>query len=132
MTRSPRFAYNDVRKRTPSLSLEERVAMSIRVLPAVFLAAVAAPLAGQTARGAFVVTLGTDTVVIEQYTRSGNQITGDMLVRGGIVTQRHYTGHLNADGSMARFDMTNRNAGNPQAPVTHFVATFGDTTVVEV
>jgi len=106
--------------------------MRIRVSSALWLAALAAPLAGQNARGAFIVTLGTDTVVIEQYSRTKATITGDMLIRGGIVTQRHYSGTLNADGSMARFDMTNRNAGNPQAPVTHFVATFGDTTVVDV
>lgn len=94
--------------------------------------AVAHPLAGQTESGAFIVTLAKDTVVIEQYNRTRTTITGDMLIRGAIVTQRHYEGTLNADGSMARFDMTNRNAGNPQAPITHFVATFGDTTIVEM
>jgi hypothetical protein len=107
--------------------------MRTSVWSILLLAAVAAhPLAGQTERGAFVVTLGKDTVVIEQYNRTRTTITGDMLIRGAIVTQRHYEGTLNADGSMARFDMTNRNAGNPQAPITRFVATFGDTTIVEV
>lgn len=107
--------------------------MRTLVWPVVLVSALAAsPLAAQTERGAFVVTLGKDTVVIEQYSRTRNTITGDMLIRGAIVTQRHYEGTLNADGSMARFDMTNRNAGNPQAPITHFVATFADTTVVDV
>jgi hypothetical protein len=92
----------------------------------------AGPLAGQTERGAFVVTLGKDTIVFEQYTRTATTLEGDMLLRGVIVTQRHYAGTLKPDGTMSRFEMTNRNAGNPQAPVTHFVATFGDTTVVEV
>jgi DUF2911 family protein len=91
----------------------------------------AGPLAGQTEHGAFVVTLGKDTIVFEQYTRTATTLEGDMLLRGAIVTQRHYSGTLKADGTMSRFEMTNRNAGNPQAPVTHFVATFGDTTVVE-
>jgi DUF2911 family protein len=91
----------------------------------------AGPLAGQTEHGAFVVTLGTDTIVMEQYTRTATTVEGDMLLRGAIVTQRHYSGTLKADGTMARFEMTNRNAGNPQAPVAHFVVTFGDTTVVD-
>ena len=107
--------------------------MRTLVWPIVVWSALAArPLAGQAERGAFVVTLGADTVVLEQYSRTPTTITGDMLIRGAIVTQRHYEGTLNADGSMARFEMTNRNAGNPQAPITHFVATFGDTTVVEI
>jgi hypothetical protein len=85
-----------------------------------------------TEQGAFVVTLGKDTVVIEQYRRSGMSVEGDMLVRGAATIARHYAGTLNHDGTMARFEVTNRNVTNPQAPVTHFVATFGDTTVVDV
>lgn len=94
--------------------------------------AASAQLAAQTAQGAFVVTLGHDTIVAELYTRTGNTVEGDMLVRGAAVIQRHYAGTLNADGTMARFEMTNKNASNPQAPVTRFVATFGDTTVVDI
>jgi hypothetical protein len=107
--------------------------MRIAVAPLVVLGALAAgPLAAQTETGAFVVTLGRDTVVIERYTRTPTMIEGDMLLRGAVVIRRHYEGALNTDGTMARFEMTNRNAGNPQAPVTRFVATFGDSTVVEV
>lgn len=94
--------------------------------------AAGAPLAAQNARGAFVVTLGHDTIAVEQYRRSGNTIEGDMLSRGATVIQRHYTGTLNPNGTMARFEMTNRNVSNPQAPVTRFIATFGDSTEVEV
>ncbi len=90
------------------------------------------PLAAQNAQGAFVVTLGHDTIVAEQYTRSGTTVEGDMLVRGAAVIQRHYSGTLNADGTMAHFEMTNKNLSNPQAPVTRFVAQFGDTTQVDV
>lgn len=90
-------------------------------------------LAAQSAQGAFVVTLGHDTIVVEQYQRTGSMVAGDMLVRGGAaVIQRHYAGTLNANGTMAHFEMTNRNVSNPQAPVTRFVATFGDTTRIDV
>jgi hypothetical protein len=94
--------------------------------------AASVPLAAQNAQGAFVVTLGHDTIVAEQYKRTGTTVEGDMLVRGAAVIQRHYTGTLNANGTMAHFEMTNKNVSNPQAPVTRFVAQFGDTTQVDV
>ena len=107
--------------------------MRCTAVPLVLLGiAAAAPLAAQNARGAFVVTLGHDTIIAEQYTRSGNTVEGDMLVRGAAVIQRHYSGTLNANGTMAHFEMTNKNLSNPQAPVTRFVAQFGDTTEVDV
>ena len=91
----------------------------------------AAPLAAQNESGAFVVTLGRDTTVIEQYRRSGITIEGDMLIRTQrAVVARHYVGTLNANGTMARFEVVNRQAANAQAPVTHTVSTFGDTTTV--
>ncbi|HYR30524.1 MAG TPA: hypothetical protein VEO93_01295, partial [Gemmatimonadales bacterium] len=93
----------------------------------------AAPLAAQNESGAFVVTLGRDTTVIEQYRRSGITIEGDMLLRTQrAVMVRHYTGTLNANGTMARFESVNRQAANAQAPVTHVVSTFGDTTTVVI
>ncbi len=36
--------------------------------------AAVAPLATQNAQGAFVVTLGADTIVVEQYKRTGNTV----------------------------------------------------------
>jgi hypothetical protein len=93
----------------------------------------AAPLAAQSESGAFVVTLGRDTTVIEQYRRSGITIEGDMLVRTQrAVVARHYIGTLNANGTMARFEVVNRQAANAQGPVTHIVSTFGDTTTVVI
>ena len=106
--------------------------MRIAVLPFAVLSLAAGPLAGQTERGAFVVTLGKDTIVVEQYARTRATLEGDMLVRGAAVIQRHYTGTLKSDGTMSRFEMTNRNVTNPQAPVVRFTVTFGDTTVVDV
>ena len=93
----------------------------------------AAPLAAQTSAGAFIVTLGRDTTVIEQFRRSGLTVEGDMLVRAQrAAVVRHYAGTLNADGTMARFEWTARTPASPQAPVTHVVLTFGDTTVVAI
>ena len=100
---------------------------------AVVLICCAAPLAAQNQSGAFVVTLGRDTTVVEQYRRSGITIEGDMLIRAQrAVVARHYIGTLNANGTMARFEVVNRQAANAQAPVTHIVSTFGDTTTVVI
>ena len=107
--------------------------MRTAVLSFAVLSLAAGPLAGQAERGAFVVTLGKDTIVVERYTRTRSTLEGDMLVRGAAaVIERHYLGTLKPDGSMSRFEMTARNPANPQAPVTRFVAVFGDTTVVDV
>ena len=106
--------------------------MRIATVPLFALSVFAGPLAAQAERGAFVVTLGKDTVVVERYTRTRTTLEGDMLVRGAAVIERHYLGTLKPDGSMSRFEMTARNPGSPEAPVTRFVAAFGDTTVVDV
>lgn len=93
----------------------------------------AAPLAAQSSAGAFVVTLGRDTTVIERFHRSGITIEGDMLIRTQrAVVARHYIGTLKPDGTMARFEVVNRVAANAQASVTHIVSTFGDTTIVVI
>jgi len=93
----------------------------------------AAPLAAQAPeRGAFVVTLGSDTILVEQYTRTRTSVDGDMLIRGTTVVVRHYSGTLRPDGSLARFEYTNRVPANPQAPAFRAVAVFGDTTVVTI
>ena len=65
-----------------------------------FALAAAVPLAAQDARGAFIVTLGHDTIVVERYQRNGTTLEGDMLIRGATVIQRHYVGTLKSDGTM--------------------------------
>jgi hypothetical protein len=59
--------------------------MRISVLSSMLLA-VTAPLAAQST--SLVYTLGTDTVAVEQYTRSATLIEGEMVSRGGQVVQR--------------------------------------------
>ncbi|MDB4905947.1 MAG: hypothetical protein JWO05_731 [Gemmatimonadetes bacterium] len=48
--------------------------------------------------GAFVTTLGDDTLAIENYTRTATSITGDLLVRQPAIQVVHYTAQLGADG----------------------------------
>jgi len=63
----------------------------------------AAQLASPAAddKGAFVTTLGRDTVVVESVARTGNRVTGDILVRIPGTVRVHYQVEMRADGSVA-------------------------------
>lgn len=72
---------------------------------AVFAVASAIPLAlatssmdAQAVSAAFITTVGRDTVAIEQFTRTGNLLTGDYVTRPGGTTVNHY---------VLRFDINN-------------------------
>src|SRR6266571_2282214 len=61
-------------------------------------------------RGAFVVTLGRDTLGVEQYTRSGNTITGDIITRSGGTMVYHYVLALSPQGAPLKIEATPRTA----------------------
>lgn len=67
--------------------------------------ACAGPLAAQTS-GAFIVRLGTDTVVIERYTRGPDRLEGWFLTRTPQVSRWHYVAELGARSTVRRFEMT--------------------------
>jgi DUF2911 family protein len=50
----------------------------------------------------FITTLGRDTVVVETVGRTGNRVTGDIVVRVPATVRVHYDVELRADGSVAR------------------------------
>lgn len=82
---------------------------------------------GGTTSGAFVVTLGTDTVAVERYSRTATTLTGDMIVRNNApVVWRHYTASLAADGRVTRYEFTNTRlfARDATQPALHLVGTF--------
>jgi hypothetical protein len=83
-------------------------------------------LAAQTSdSGAFVITIGTDTLALERYVRTGDQLVDDMILRNGAaVTLRHYAATVNPDGSIARLELDTRPTGASAAPTLHGVATF--------
>jgi hypothetical protein len=67
------------------------------------------PAHGQAAsNGAFIVTLGTDTLNVEQFVRTGNVVEGDFLQRSPATMLVHYKYTLAADGSPASFEFTQR------------------------
>jgi hypothetical protein len=87
-------------------------------------------------RGAFVVTLGTDTVSAERYTRTANRIEGDVFQRAPAPRVTHYTVTLDAQGRPARAEVrTRRPDGTPMpnnAPLGAVITFRGDSAVAEV
>ncbi|MBC7843650.1 MAG: DUF2911 domain-containing protein [Gemmatimonadaceae bacterium] len=83
----------------------------------------------------FVSTLGTDTLFVERFTRSGMTGEGVLLRRAPLATITHYSIALNADGSVARFSqVTTKADGSPLATGSvPLVMTFsGDSVMREI
>jgi len=82
--------------------------------------------------GAFVVRLGTDTVALEQYTRTATQLRGEYVVRTPRSLHRIYTADLNPDGTVGRWELVTHNIGGGPGPMeTKASVDFsGDTAVM--
>lgn len=81
---------------------------------------------------AFVVTIGTDTVSVERYTRTATTLTGEVITRSPRTTSRAYTAQLRPDGSVASVQVTTRPlVARPSTPPSLATLTFnGDTVAV--
>jgi len=81
--------------------------------------------------GAFVVRLGSDTLSLEQYTRTKNQIKGEYVIRAPRSLHRIYTADLNADGTIRKLEVITHNIGGGPGPMeTRLGIEFvGDTSV---
>jgi hypothetical protein len=82
--------------------------------------------------GAFVVRLGTDTLSLEQYTRTATQLRGEYVIRSPRSLHRIYTADLNPDGSIRRFELVTHNiSGGPGPAETRLSVEFsGDSAVM--
>lgn len=83
-------------------------------------------------RGAYIVTLGSDTVAVEQFARTGDHLAGTSLVRSPQVTVREYLATLRPDGTVSQLEVT---VGRPEAtaPTQQIAMTFGqDSATVRV
>jgi Protein of unknown function (DUF2911) len=86
-------------------------------------ASVPSPAAGQGSRemradsGAFVVRMGTDTLAVERYVRTGDRLEGELVRRDNPFTAtRAYTAELNADGSVRRIHVRLHTPGIQPTP----------------
>lgn len=102
----------------------------MRNLIVVLALAPAAPLAAQ--QSGFVVRLGSDTIAVEQVTRTAARIAGELVVRSPRVQHRRYAVDLRADGSAERAELTVLTPGTA-TPLVRAVARFtGDSAIVDV
>jgi hypothetical protein len=101
------------------------------VSPLVALLSLAAgPLAAQsTVSGAFITRLGTDTVAIEQYTRTGDKLFGDILMRNPRARVIHYVADLGPNGQIKAMTVNARRVGADTAspPLQSVTTLFVDT-----
>jgi len=97
-------------------------------------AALALPVALTAQTGQFVVRLGTDTIAIEQYTRTPDRLQGEQVVRSPRTVHRLYSATFGPGGAIARFELVTHNvSGAPGPAETKAVAEFtGDSAVVTV
>ena len=77
---------------------------------------VAASLVAAQDSGAFVVRIGSDTLSLEQYKRTGTQLRGDFVIRSPRSVHRVYTADLNPDGSIRRIEVISHNIGGGPGP----------------
>ena len=81
--------------------------------------------ASATDKTSFITTLGRDTVVVESVVRTGDRVTGDIVVRVPGTVHLHYEITLRADGSVARATLDQDPMGTANISVTHVVIDFG-------
>src|SRR2546421_2097865 len=94
--------------------------------------AIPSVLAAQS--GQFIVRLGTDTLAIEQYTRTPDRLQGEQVLRSPRTVHRLYSATFGPGGAIARFELVTHNvSGAPGPAETKATAEFtGDSAVVTV
>jgi hypothetical protein len=75
------------------------------------------PAQGRTDRGAFITSLGNDTLVVEQFTRTATRLETDLAARVPRTRRIHFVATLNPDQTVARIEVTVKPAvPAPDAP----------------
>jgi len=83
-------------------------------------------------RGAFVVRLGVDTLAVESFTRTADQLEVDAAVRTPATVTRHYVVSLSPTGVPTRLQYDGRRVNNSAPPSQATVAFGADTAVVDM
>jgi len=107
------------------------------VAPAILLACrpstAVTPSAAQS--GAYVIRLGSDTIAVDQYTRTGNRVEGILVQRTPRATVTRYVVTLNPDGTPASVEQNTRLPDGsvlPNAPRSLSVSFVGDSAITQV
>ena len=82
--------------------------------------------------GAFVVRIGSDTLSLEQYTRTPTQLRGEYVIRSPRSLHRIYINDLNPDGTIRRSELITHNIGGGPGPAeTKLTVEFrGDSAII--
>jgi len=106
----------------------------LRRLPIFCAVALAWPATLTAQSGQFVVRLGRDTLAIEQYTRTVDQLQAEQVVRSPRTVHRIYTATFGPGGTITRFELVTHNvSGAPGRVESKATASFaGDSAIVTV
>ena len=91
------------------------------------------PLVASAQSPSYIVTrLGNDTVAVERYTRNGNRLEGDLVLRYPRVRTVHYVGDLAPNGTFKTLTATVRRASAApgSTPTMQMSGTFSDSVAV--
>jgi len=93
---------------------------------------IAVPGALPAQTGQFLVRLGSDTLAIEQYTRTADRLQGEQVLRSPRTVHRLYNATFGPGGAIVRFELVTHNvSGGPGPAETRAVAEFtGDSAVM--
>ncbi len=81
---------------------------------------------GRTERGGFITSLGTDTLAVEQFTRTPARLETDLAVRVPRTRRIHFVATLNPDQTVARLEIAVQPAvPTPDAPAFSGQMVFG-------
>lgn len=87
---------------------------------------------GTPATAAYVVRLGSDTIAVEEFTRTADSIRGRQVVRSPRTQIREYSGALRPDGTLSSFAVAFRTPGDAQPSMRGTVEFAADSATVRV
>ncbi|MEO7998375.1 MAG: hypothetical protein ABI852_13075 [Gemmatimonadaceae bacterium] len=90
--------------------------LKLSALAYIAVSVAATTIAAQTTSGAYVTTLGTDTVAVEQFTRTGNVLTGDYVTRPGGAVVNHYVMKFDVNNLPSSLTLTQQRADGKPIP----------------
>lgn len=96
--------------------------------------AVSAAPAEAPEQGVFITRLGTDTLIVERFTRTATRLEGEVVARTPHTTVRRYMADLRPDGTIERFETVVESPGAPRPTpaVRHLVMAGGDSLTVHM
>jgi Protein of unknown function (DUF2911) len=89
------------------------------------------PAAPSRTTGAFVTTLGDDTVAFERYTRSGNRLEGELVTTSPRTRVSRYVVDFDLQGSVSRYELTVSDPGGGP-PALSAAADIGSGSITSV